>query len=367
MNTDKNEELTPEEQVAPAEIVKNEELTENQSLESAAESPLKPISEEILTAVEYEERCVAALYDKIAAEDDMTAEDRNAFSLEVWNRVQELEESSANFLKAYTSTSRAADELATRQKDVEKGGKKRVIIAPAPANSVVDAEEKKTKSFAQGINFYKLALLCIIGSFVGVVIELIWCMVSNGYIESRSGLVFGPFNILYGIGAVALTMALYKFRNCNVWISFFSGMLVGSIVEYVCSWAQELVMGSRSWDYSNMPFNINGRICLLYSAFWGILGVLWIKDLYPRFASLIVKIPNMIGKIITWVLVVFMVANCVVSLGAVVRWSERVHKVDSESSVIGVTLAEFFDDAFPNDKMSEIYANMVFDTKEEWG
>ncbi|MCD8310909.1 MAG: putative ABC transporter permease, partial [Firmicutes bacterium] len=148
--------------------------------------------------------------------------------------------------------------------------------------------------------------------------------------------------------------------------SFFMGMLVGSVVEYVCSWAQETVMGSRSWDYSGMPFNINGRICLLYSIFWGILGVFWIKNLYPRFAFLIVKIPNKIGKIITWVLVVFMIVNCVVSLGAVMRWSERVHEVDAADSFIGETLAEFFDDAFPNEKMSKIYANMVFDTEEEW-
>ena len=91
-------------------------------------------------------------------------------------------------------------------------------------------------------------------------------------------------------------------------------MIVGSVVEYICSWGQELVFGSRSWDYSQMPFNLNGRICLMYSILWGVLGILWIKNIYPRMAKWILKIPNRAGKIITWVLVIFMVFNSVMTV-----------------------------------------------------
>ena len=111
-----------------------------------------------------------------------------------------------------------------------------------------------------------LALLMILflGSFAGVVIELLWCLIRNGYWESRSGLVWGPFNLLYGVGAVALTAALYPFRNNSGTVSFAGGLIVGRGVEYLCSLVQELCFGSRSWDYSGMPFNLNGRICLMY-------------------------------------------------------------------------------------------------------
>ena len=68
-------------------------------------------------------------------------------------------------------------------------------------------------------------------------------------------------------------------------------------IEYLCSFFQEMLFGSTSWDYSNIPFNLNGRICLLYSVFWGILGILWIKEIYPRMAVWILKIPNKVGKI----------------------------------------------------------------------
>ena len=209
--------------------------------------------------------------------------------------------------------------------------------------------------FARGMNWYKILLVCYIGSFAGVVIEILWCLVRNGYIESRSGLVYGPFNLLYGVGAVALTLALYQYRNRSTILSFAGGFLVGSVLEYVCSWGQEMLFGSTSWDYSNVPFNLNGRICLLYSFFWGVLGVLWIKSIYPRMAKWILKIPNRIGIVVTWVMLAFFVVNSAVSLVAVDRWSERVYGVEADGG-----LDRLMDRRFPDERMERIFANMEF-------
>ena len=198
-------------------------------------------------------------------------------------------------------------------------------------------------------------LIYMAGSFAGVVVELLWCLFRNGYLESRSGLVYGPFNPVYGIGAVIMTLALYRYRNRSSSISFFGGAIVGSVIEYLLSWGQETLFGSTSWDYSDMPFNLNGRICLLYSLFWGILGVLWIKSIYPRTAQIILKLPNRFGKILTWVLVLFMVFDCTMSLLAVGRWSQRIQGEPPTSAV-----DTFFDQHFPDDRMERIYANMEF-------
>ena len=246
----------------------------------------------------------------------------------------------------------------TRLREGQESSRREGIFRRAPANSVIDLEEESTGSFASGVNFYKVALICIVGSFAGVVVELLWCLFRNRYIESRSGLVYGPFNLVYGIGAVVMTLALYRYRNRSSSISFVGGMLVGSVIEYVLSWGQETLFGSTSWDYSQVPFNLNGRICLLYSLFWGVLGVLWIKSLYPRLAQVILKIPNRFGKILTWALTIFIIFDCVMSLLAVDRWSERVHG-EAASSAIDA----FFDEHFPNDRMEHIYANMDFDTE----
>ena len=274
----------------------------------------------------------------------------------VTEELASLHCASLNLKNAQSRTGEMEDELAARLHDVKGDLIHKWYRLNPPSNTSIDVAEQQQKHFAQGVNIYKILLILIIGSFAGVMVELLWCLITNGYLESRSGLVYGPFNMLYGVGAAVLSLTLYRFRNRGRWLSFLGGFVVGSVVEYLCSWGQEALLGSRSWDYSGMPFNINGRICLLYSIFWGILGVLWIKDLYPRMSKWILKIPNHAGRIVTWVLTVFMAFNCLVSAVAVWRWAERVSGVPAENG-----FEELLDARFPDERMERIYANMSFD------
>lgn len=265
-------------------------------------------------------------------------------------KLDALKKSAAQAKKEYQKLSAQADELETRLGDLKRGKKYKILHT---SNSVIDFKEEQSGCFARGINIYKLMLLFFIGSFGGVIIEMLWCLVRSGYIESRAGLVIGPFNLLYGAGAVALTLALYKFRNRNVFIIFFGSMLVGSAIEYSCSWLLEVIFGTRSWDYSMMALNINGRICLMYSIFWGFLGVLWIKSLYPLISKLILPIPNKAGKIIAWALTIFLAFDAVITAAAIVRWSHR-DAGNAPATSIGV----FIDEHFPDERMEHIFANM---------
>ncbi len=313
-------------------------------------SALEQESQAILVHLDGAHEALSDYYNDLAKGSDPIAND------EIIDReLASLRRTSANLTRANMQILSISDELSARYRDAKASRKKYRLIPAAPANSSIDLEEQAAKHFAKGLNFYKLFLVCFIGSFAGVVVELLWCIAKNGYIESRSGLVYGPFNLLYGAGAVLLTLALYRFRNRGSWLSFIGAFLVGSLLEYVCSWAQETLFGSRSWDYSNNFLNINGRICLTYSIFWGILGILWIKKIYPRMAKLILKIPDRIGKIVTWILVAFMIFNSAVTLIAVTRWSQRVDGIQADSA-----FEEFIDDRFPDSRMERIFANMDF-------
>jgi len=270
-----------------------------------------------------------------------------------------LREVSAELDAAQKRTAKMADELNARLNDTKKAVDRRWYRLNPPANGVIDLQEQQKGHFAGHMNLYKLALVFIIGSFAGVVVEMAWCLFRHGYLESRNGVVWGPFSPLYGVGAVALSAALYRFRNRGPWPSFIGGFVIGSVVEYACSWFQEAAFGSRSWDYSAMPFNINGRVCLLYSVFWGVLGVFWIKDIYPRMSKWILRLPNRFGKVLTWALTIFMAVNCLVSGLAVLRWSARLDGVPARNA------CEVFMDAhFPDERMASIYANMDFGEKE---
>ncbi len=281
-----------------------------------------------------------------------------ALNSQIDEELATLRRSAAVLDAAHRLTVEMADELSARRQDTRKAVNRRWYQLNPPANSIIDREEKEKSHFATGMSFYKLALVFIIGSFAGVVVETLWCILKNGYYESRLGVLWGPFSPLYGLGAAVLSLALFRFRNRGKWLSFLGGFAVGTVVEYVCSWWQEWAFGSKSWDYSGMPFNLNGRVCLLYSLFWGVLGVLWIKDIYPRMSKWILRVPQRAGVILTWALTVFMIVNCAVSGLAVLRWSERVQGVPASNAY-----ETFMDTHFPDERMEGIWANMDFNVE----
>ena len=175
--------------------------------------------------------------------------------------------------------------------------------------------------FAEGCGFYKLFWLFLIGSLLGDITETLYCRLVGGTWIYRSSLVWGPFSVVWGFAIVLATALLYKDRDKPDRHIFLVGTFLGGAYEYICSVLSELVFGQVFWDYSNIPFNLGGRINLLYCFFWGIAAVVWIKGLYPHFAGWIEKIPKVAGYIATWILVVFMAANILVSAAALDRKS----------------------------------------------
>lgn len=221
----------------------------------------------------------------------------------------------------------------------------------------IDSFKTNKKSFATGVGFYKLFWVFFIGCFVGVVIEVLFCIfVTEHRYESRQGLIYGPFNPVYGFGAVAMTLVLYLFRKkSETWI-FLVGAIIGAIFETLCSVYQEYFLGTVSWDYSDSKFSLmGGRTDLVYAVFWGILAVIWIKFIYPFMSKWIEKIPNKVGIILTWILFVFMVFDCVISCMAVDRMVKRYNGTADDTAV-----GRFLDEHYPDEFLLQVYPNMIF-------
>ena len=158
-------------------------------------------------------------------------------------------------------------------------------------NEELNIENKQTKKrlTINGISIWRILAYFIIYSIVGYIIETLYGMITKGVWESRQSFLYGPFCGIYGLGAVVMILCLHKFpKKYNV--LFIGGFIVGSIVEYVVSWFGEVVLGVKWWDYSNMPLNINGRICVYFSVFWGFLGMYLIASFNPK-----------IDRIINWI------------------------------------------------------------------
>lgn len=217
-----------------------------------------------------------------------------------------------------------------------------------------EAAEKETKVFAHGCSFHKIWWLFIIGAFLGDLVETIYCRLVGGIWMSRSSVVWGPFSIVWGLAIAAATVLLYKYKDRSDSFLFAAGTFLGGAYEYICSVFTEIMFGQVFWDYSWMPFNLGGRINLLYCFFWGLAAVVWIKFLYPKFSAWIEKVPVKPGKIISWVLIVFMSCNILVSCMALVRVNERDSGVPATSQ-----WQEIMDQRFDDERMQKIYPNAV--------
>mgnify|MGYP000044955444 CR=1 FL=1 len=221
-----------------------------------------------------------------------------------------------------------------------------------PSVQPIPKQKEKSEVFAEGCSFYKIILLFIIGAFLGDIVETIFCRITAGVWMSRSSLVWGPFSIVWGLAIALATWFLYNYRNRSDGFLFAFGTFLGGAYEYLCSVFTEIVFGKVFWDYSDIPFNLGGRINLLYCFFWGIAAVVWLKKLYPLFSKWIEKIPLKQGHIITWILIIFMLANILVSTLALTRYDQRAHNEPAANAI-----EQLIDERFPDSRMEKIYPN----------
>lgn len=90
--------------------------------------------------------------------------------------------------------------------------------------------------------FYQYIIIFLVASVLGLILETVYMYALYGVVESRVGLVWGPFSPLYGFGAVLLTAVLWPLRNQPIWIIFVISAGIGGILEQIAGWGMETVM-----------------------------------------------------------------------------------------------------------------------------
>lgn len=212
---------------------------------------------------------------------------------------------------------------------------------------------QRVNTFADGVCFSKLFWIFFLTSIFGVIFETIYCLFTKNCLESRQGLIYGPFNPVYGFGAILMTIILQRFRGKNIIYLFLASAIIGGVFEYLCSLFQENVFGTISWDYSSTPINIHGRTNIILIITWGILGALWIKFAFPFVSKMIEKINPKFGNPLTVVFAIFMCLNLAISGLAVARQADRRNGIVATNSFL-----EVIDRTYSDDFLKTIYPNM---------
>ncbi len=211
--------------------------------------------------------------------------------------------------------------------------------------------KKKKNTISTIINFIiKIFWIFVIGSIFGFFVEMLYGSLYTRALVIRKGLLYGPFVQIYGIGAIAYYLLIMKTKNPKE--AFLGGLIMGGLLEYLCSFFQEIFFGSISWDYSKSFLNFNGRICVLYCIYWGIIALIFLKIVYPW----IIKFEHYIYKkrfrIITIFMIIFMTFDITVSCMAANRQKERHRNIPPRNAI-----DNFIDRTYPDEYVDKVYNN----------
>ena len=152
-------------------------------------------------------------------------------------------------------------------------------------------------------------------SFLGWIIETIYAFIIHGSFIKR-GFLFGPLCPIYGFGAVILLLITKKMYG-KPFQKFLIATVLFTAFEYFVSLILEEIFGLRWWDYSNEFLNIQGRVSLMYTIFWGAIGLILLEKLHPIIEDVIqkmeVKIKNNFKLIIVYALIGILILDFVLS------------------------------------------------------
>ena len=201
----------------------------------------------------------------------------------------------------------------------------------------------------------KVFLIFIIGSICGYIFETIVVLFQKGHFEIRQGVIYGPFIPVYGLGGIMYYIFFEKVQVRKLPQVFLISMLLGGVTEYLCSWVQEMWFGTISWDYSYLPFNLNGRTSLLHCTYWGIAGILYIKFILPLIEKLDTKLEMKIVQSFTIILMIFMTYDLTISALAADRQSERIENIPPSNK-----LEKYLNKRYPDEYMDKIFNNRKY-------
>jgi uncharacterized membrane protein len=174
-----------------------------------------------------------------------------------------------------------------------------------------------------GLSFEQLAEYIVwffAYSFAGWCFELLYCLVVEHALINR-GFLHGPVLPIYGTGALLAVIVLDP--GWNIAVQFIVACAVAGVLEYGTSWALEKLFHARWWDYSDKPFNLNGRVFPLGLITFGVLMVAVVRLVQPRLAALTGLIyADILDLVATAVLVVFVV-DLAVSVVRMRSFNER--------------------------------------------
>ncbi|MGX7244135.1 putative ABC transporter permease [Enterococcus quebecensis] len=199
--------------------------------------------------------------------------------------------------------------------------------------------------------FIKVVLLFFMYSFIGWLWETVYCSVKASKFVYR-GFLIGPYCPIYGFGILGVLYFLEPLRQ-NIIVLYLLATILVTILEYITSYGLEKFFHASWWDYKDVPWNINGRVALPVSLFWGIGCVLIVRVIHPKMLLFENFLSEKFGMVLPIILLVIIVSDLIYTL-------VNMQSFNKVTAQIGVAVEERKQkvSTLLNEKRDELSANL---------
>ena len=218
-------------------------------------------------------------------------------------------------------------------------------------------------------------LLFMIYSVLGWTMEVTCKLIQYKRFINR-GFLIGPYCPIYGCGGILITVLLNRYMS-DPFVLFVMAILLCGTLEYLTSYFMEKAFKARWWDYSQRKFNINGRICVAFSMFWGILAIYLITHFNPKVDKFLEKFSyKQLKKAVIIIMIFLMIDMVITGIGLKVFFvrlvSENKVQLNIEEKYIDKYIEQYknmpmkslVDKIFSNKEMLKTFPNLKITNKD---
>ena len=198
------------------------------------------------------------------------------------------------------------------------------------------------------MSIYYSILYFFVYGFLGWCTEVIFAAFKQHRFVNR-GFLNGPICPIYGVGVTLVIACLEAFQS-NLLLLYISSVILVTVVEGVTGWAMDKLFHNKWWDYSKLPFNIGGYVCLLFSLIWGVACVFIVYFVHPLIHQVLSLIPHTAGIALIAILGIALLSDIIVTTSAIVKFNQYLERLKHITDELH---------AISNQIGSELYQNVM--------
>ena len=171
-----------------------------------------------------------------------------------------------------------------------------------------------------------IILYFFIYGFLGWCTEVAYAAVKERKFVNR-GFLNGPICPIYGVGVVIVVQLLDPYAH-QLGLLYLLSIVLTTTLEWLTGFALDKLFHHKWWDYSEVPFNLNGYVCIPFSAAWGAACVFVVKIVHPLICKLVLLVPKwlIIGEDVAFGISIFV--DISVTVATILKFNKRLEKME---------------------------------------